>query len=230
MIQYRLKIALPGISPMIQALIRVAGNISLADFHHIIQIAMGWDNDCLHFFHIYGKDYGITYDGGIGFSDNPRTVFLDDFGFDVGDRFTYTYNFFSDWLNDIRIEAIDVGENTKLHIPFYLRVCSMSYEVIRLASDNLTYREKMKLAQYLIQSAIKVEEALNPVGRNAEEPIKNKVKKDSTKREKIGGDELLPYARERLEKSKPGKVQSLITLYLLCFNFREVLKIDRLIR
>jgi hypothetical protein len=29
----------------------------------------------------------------MSFSDNPHTVFLDDFGFVAGDRFTYTYNF-----------------------------------------------------------------------------------------------------------------------------------------
>jgi hypothetical protein len=54
--QYRLKIALRGVSPMIQRRIRVTGKISLADLHRIIQIAMGWDNDYLHCFHIYGKD------------------------------------------------------------------------------------------------------------------------------------------------------------------------------
>jgi hypothetical protein len=118
--QYRLKIALRGVSPMIQRRIRVTGKTSLADLHHIIQIAMGWDNDYLHCFHIYGKDYGIAYEGGMSFSDNPRTVFLDDFGFDTGDRFTYTYNFFNNWLNDIRIEKIDVAEDASPYVPFCL--------------------------------------------------------------------------------------------------------------
>ena len=31
----------------------------------------------------------------------------------------------------------------------------MSYDVIRLAAEKLSYREKMKLSQYLIQAAIK---------------------------------------------------------------------------
>jgi len=39
--------------------------------------------------HIYGKDYGISYEGGVGFPDNPFRVVIDDFAFDVGDRFTY---------------------------------------------------------------------------------------------------------------------------------------------
>ncbi len=105
--QYFIKIALRGVSPMIWRRLRVRGNASLAALHHIIQITMGWDNDYLHCFHIYGEDYGIAYDGGMSFSHNARQVFLDDFGFDVGDRFTYTYNFTTDWLCDIRIERIE---------------------------------------------------------------------------------------------------------------------------
>ncbi|WP_280921580.1 IS1096 element passenger TnpR family protein [Serratia fonticola] len=44
--------------------------------------------------------------GGVGFPDNPFRVVIDDFAFDVGDRFTYEYNFFEHWLHDIRVEAI----------------------------------------------------------------------------------------------------------------------------
>ena len=38
---------------------------------------------------------------------------IDDFEFDVGDRFTYEYNFFEHWIHDIRVEAI--YENTVLY-------------------------------------------------------------------------------------------------------------------
>lgn len=79
----------------------------MADLHHIIQIAMSWDNDHLHCFHIYGEDYGLKYDGGMDFNHNARQLFLDDFGFDVGDRFSYTYDFTAYWLCDIRVEAIE---------------------------------------------------------------------------------------------------------------------------
>lgn len=92
---------------MIWRRLRIAGNTSLASLHHIIQISQGWSDDYLHLFHIYGKDYGIFKDGGLGFSDNAYQVMIDDFGFDVGDRFTYEYNFNENWLHDIRIEAID---------------------------------------------------------------------------------------------------------------------------
>lgn len=71
---YFIKIALRKVSPMVWRRLRVPGNTSLAHLHHIIQIAYNWDNEHLHQFHIYGKDYGISYVGGIGFADNPRQV------------------------------------------------------------------------------------------------------------------------------------------------------------
>ncbi|WP_275366918.1 hypothetical protein [Xenorhabdus bovienii] len=51
-------------------------------------------DDHLHQFHIYGKNYGISYSGGIAFPYNPYKITLDDFEFDAGDRFTYEYNFY----------------------------------------------------------------------------------------------------------------------------------------
>ena len=104
---YSIKIALRDVSPMIWRRLRVSGHTSLANLHHMIQIVFGWEDDYLHLYHIYGKDYGIAYAGGLSFSDDPHTVSLDDFDFDVGDRFTYEYNFYEHWLHDIRIEAIE---------------------------------------------------------------------------------------------------------------------------
>jgi hypothetical protein len=88
---YFIKIALRGVSPLVWCRLKIPGNTSLAQLHHIIQIAYGWDDEHLHQFHIYGKDYGISYAGGIGFSDDAHKVLLDHFKFDVGDKFTYEY-------------------------------------------------------------------------------------------------------------------------------------------
>ena len=85
----------------------IVGQTSLATFHQVIQIIYQWDDDHLHQFHIYGQDYGISYEGGIAFSHNASKVLLDDFKFDVGDKFTYQYNFFKNHRVDIRIEAIE---------------------------------------------------------------------------------------------------------------------------
>ncbi|MCT8350059.1 plasmid pRiA4b ORF-3 family protein [Photorhabdus temperata] len=115
---YIVKVALRGISPMVWCRFRLSGETSLAAFHYIIQIAQGWPDDHLHQFRIYGKNYGISYSGGIGFPDNPYKITLDDFEFDADDRFTYEYNFFEHWLHDIRIET--VLENSNLKSPFCL--------------------------------------------------------------------------------------------------------------
>ncbi|MGV7960428.1 plasmid pRiA4b ORF-3 family protein [Photorhabdus tasmaniensis] len=115
---YIVKVALRGISPMVWCRFRLSGETSLAAFHYIIQIAQGWQDDHLHQFRIYAKDYGISYSGGIAFPDNPYKITLDDFEFDAGDRFTYEYNFFEHWLHDIRIET--VLENANLKSPFCL--------------------------------------------------------------------------------------------------------------
>ena len=104
---YIIKVALRGVSPMIWRRLRISGNTSLASLHYIIQIIQGWSDDHLHLFHICGKDYGIYKPGGMGFSDNAYERVIDDFSFDVGDRFSYEYNFNENWLHDIRVEAIE---------------------------------------------------------------------------------------------------------------------------
>ena len=43
----------------------------------------------------------------MGFSDNVYELVIDNFSFDVGDRFTYAYNINENWLHDIRVEGIE---------------------------------------------------------------------------------------------------------------------------
>jgi hypothetical protein len=63
---YQLKIHLLGISPQIsrRGLVRV--DTTLAELHHIFQVVMGWENWHLHRFHLWGKDYGLSYAGARG--------------------------------------------------------------------------------------------------------------------------------------------------------------------
>ena len=101
---YQLHIFLKGISPMIWRRLLVEQDRSLADLHYAIQIAMGWDEIHLHQFDIWGKKYGLTYEGGISFSDNARKVFLKDFQFRINEKFVYEYNFSDHWVHAIRVE------------------------------------------------------------------------------------------------------------------------------
>jgi hypothetical protein len=103
---YFIKIALRGVSPMVWRRLRVPGTASLAMLHNCIQIINGWDDSHLNQFRIFGKDYGVYHDGGISFNDNAHIVYIDDFEFDIGDKFTYEYNFFEHIMHDIRVEDI----------------------------------------------------------------------------------------------------------------------------
>lgn len=110
---YQLKIHLLDVSPMVWRRLLVKSTTSISTLHGIIQIAMGWENWHLHRFTIFGKDYGIYYDGGMYFSDDPREVLLSDFDFNLNDKFQYEYNFNISWKHQIRVEKILNEDNRK---------------------------------------------------------------------------------------------------------------------
>jgi len=78
---YQIRIWIKGISPMIWRRLLIKNNSTIADLHHSIQIAMGWDDEHLNQFIIRGKSYGVYHDGGMSFSDNARKVYLSTFQF-----------------------------------------------------------------------------------------------------------------------------------------------------
>ena len=41
------------------------------------------------------------------FHDDPCKIFIGDFGFKAGDKFTYTYDFGDHWQHEIRVEKIE---------------------------------------------------------------------------------------------------------------------------
>jgi pRiA4b ORF-3-like protein len=53
----------------------------------------------------------------MSFRDNPKEVKISDFGFHLGEYFTYEYNFFSNWVHILRIEKI-LERNEKRFYPF----------------------------------------------------------------------------------------------------------------
>ena len=103
---YQLKIHLVGISPHIVWRVLVRGDTTLAELHHVFQVAMGWENWHWHRFKLWGKEYRIPYAGGIYFADDTRRVHLGDFPWRVNDRFTYTYDFGDYWLHQVRVEKV----------------------------------------------------------------------------------------------------------------------------
>ncbi|MBC6700155.1 plasmid pRiA4b ORF-3 family protein [Hymenobacter puniceus] len=103
---YQLKIHLLGISPQISRRVLVRDDTTLAELHHIFQVVMGWENGHLHCFHLWGKDYGLSYAGGTWYADDARRVHLGDFAWRVNDKFTYTYKFGDYWQHQVRVEKL----------------------------------------------------------------------------------------------------------------------------
>src|SRR5262245_1181190 len=103
---HQLRVVLLGISPIIWRRLLVRGDSTIADLHHILQIAFGWSDDHLHRFLIHGKQYGVAYLGGITFRDDPRRIKLSDLGLRVKEKFLYEYDFDDQWRHLIRVEAI----------------------------------------------------------------------------------------------------------------------------
>ena len=103
---YQLKIVLLGISPIIGRRLLIRSESTIADLHHILQIAMGWTDTHLHQFRIQGKKYGIVQIGDIGFRDNSHQVGLIDLGLRLRELFFYDYDFGDAWQHQLRVEAI----------------------------------------------------------------------------------------------------------------------------
>ncbi|WP_320410483.1 plasmid pRiA4b ORF-3 family protein [Candidatus Odyssella acanthamoebae] len=106
-------------NPMIWRRLLVLDCTSIADLHAIIQIAMGWKNSYLHRFDIWGKEYGISYEGGISFQDDPLNIFLKDFSFRINEKFVYEYNSFDHWEHEIRLEKKVPASNKKIYPCYY---------------------------------------------------------------------------------------------------------------
>ncbi len=103
---YQLRVVLRGISPLVWRRLVVTTDSTIADLHEVLQASFGWSDDHLHRFEIQGREYGISYLGGITFRHDARTIRLESLGLRVGERFLYEYDFGDAWLHDLRVEQI----------------------------------------------------------------------------------------------------------------------------
>lgn len=84
----------------------------------------------------------------------------------------------------------------------------MKYDEISKLAEQLSYRDKFRLAQLLIQSARKEEEQQNPDRRITQEA------RGET------DPELLQYVAERLQKLKPTKKEGVLNSIGAMFQFQ----------
>lgn len=103
---YQLHILLLKISPAIWRRVLVPSDQSLADLHHTLQIAMGWDDSHLHRFLIHGRAHGISREGGLWFRSDPKQLRLSDLHLRLKERFAYEYDFEACWQHQIRLEKM----------------------------------------------------------------------------------------------------------------------------
>ncbi len=102
----------------------------------------------------------------------------------------------------------------------------MNYDVIALACEQLSYRDKLRLAQLLIQTARKEEENENPETRVKSQP-KKEVKaqpSNNTPKPQVAtspsNSETISYVIERISKLKPVKKKSLSNSIKAMFQFQ----------
>ena len=102
---YQLRLVLRHVTPLVWRRILVPSDTTIAHLHHIVQIAMGWEDIHLHRFRIHGKEYG-SGSTGVSFATDPQAVSLASLRLRLRERFAYHYDFIACWQLDIRLEQI----------------------------------------------------------------------------------------------------------------------------
>ncbi|RMF23881.1 MAG: plasmid pRiA4b ORF-3 family protein [Cyanobacteria bacterium J083] len=158
---YQLKIVLVGISPMIWRRIKVSSDSTITDLHYIIQIVMGWKEEHLHQFLIHGVHYGISYPGTGGFIHNAHQVKLAQFSLREREKFSYEYDFYSNWKHQIRVEAILPNDNGltllvctagKGNCP--PENCGGALGFIRLGQQHSRFKLASRVAEIILEEGI----------------------------------------------------------------------------
>ncbi len=103
---FQLKIQLCQIRPPVWRRVLVPAEMTLADLHEVMQVAMGWTDSHLHEFDIDGVRYGVpNSDWGLDEVRDECRVKL----FRVAgerSRFLYAYDFGDGWKHDLTVEKL----------------------------------------------------------------------------------------------------------------------------
>jgi hypothetical protein len=111
---YQIKVTLLGTSPPIWRRLLVPAELTLGQFHDVLQAAMGWQNCHLHEFHIGRQRFGIP-DPNDRLMDGPtcvneRKVRLSDVFQKAGTKAEYMYDFGDSWEHAIVVENVVTPE------------------------------------------------------------------------------------------------------------------------
>jgi len=106
---YQLRLSLKHIQPEIWRRILVAGEIDLKALHHVIQAEMGWQDLHLHVFRVGDVEYSDP-DMDVARARDESSARLFRIAPNVGDSFTYEYDFGDSWDHTIAVEAISEND------------------------------------------------------------------------------------------------------------------------
>jgi hypothetical protein len=107
---YQIKVTLLGMRRPIWRRLLVPASITLAQLHHVLQAAMGWEDCHLHEFRIGGRKFGVP-DLMDQFMGGPRSISekkvqLSELLNKRGAKVNYTYDFGDSWEHSILLEKV----------------------------------------------------------------------------------------------------------------------------
>lgn len=107
----QLKMALNGITPLIWRRVIVSSEMTLLDFHHVIQLSMGWEESHLFLFKVGHLEFVYPdhwEEDAYKFQDAERATLGDLIPRYVpeGKSFRYTYDMGDGWNHEIKVEKI----------------------------------------------------------------------------------------------------------------------------
>ena len=101
---FELEVTLRGVKPVVWRRLRVSASLSLRELHHVLQIALGWDDKHLHQFDIDGETYGMNVPGEAPIPDERE--------FQLGPlfrgvaSFDYLYDFGDGWSHEVSVKPV----------------------------------------------------------------------------------------------------------------------------
>jgi len=110
---YLLKITLEGVKPAIYRKVLVEDSRTFYELHHIIQIAMGWEN--CHLYQFITGDHYISDPTMIDYREilDSKEVKLNRIFTEEGKNLEYEYDFGDGWIHTIKLEKIIPGQITE---------------------------------------------------------------------------------------------------------------------
>ncbi len=101
---YQLKVTLNDSEPPIWRRIAVPADMTLAKFHSVLQISMGWENQHMHAFRAGKQQFGEQ--GLLDGAKDERKARLSDVLSKAGSKIVYEYDFGDGWEHEILLEEI----------------------------------------------------------------------------------------------------------------------------